>query len=173
MGIGSGFYKFILLLHIISVIAGFGLTVLAPFFGAEAKKRRGREGLAIAEALESVIATKAEYIIYSVPIWGILLVLLSDDAWKFSQAWISVSFVLYIAALGIVHAVHMPNIKAMNRAMAALADGPPPGAAAVGGGPPPQVAELEARGKKAAMVGMLLNLLLLGVLIMMIWKPGA
>jgi len=171
MGVGSGFYKFIFLLHIVSVIAGFGITILAPFFGEEAKKRRGKEGLAIAEATVSVITTKAEYIIYSVPIWGILLVLLSDDAWKFSQAWVSISFLLYAAFIGVVHAVHLPNLKAMNVAMATLAAGPPPGAAAAGG-PPPQVAELEARGKKAAAVGMALNLLLLLILIMMIWKPG-
>ncbi|MGH9226460.1 MAG: DUF2269 family protein [Acidimicrobiales bacterium] len=173
MGVNSGFYKFILLLHIFTVIAGFGPTIIAPFFGMEAKARRGREGLAIAEATEKVIATRAELFIYAVPIFGILLVLVSDDSWKFSQTWISLSFLLYIAALAIVHTVHMPNLKAMNRAMAVLAEGPPPGAGAATGGPPPQVAELEERGRKAGMVGGLLNLMLIAVLVLMIWKPGA
>jgi uncharacterized membrane protein len=173
MGVSSGIYKFVFLLHIFTVIAGFGPTIIAPFFGMEAKARRGKEGLAIAEATTKVIATRAEPFIYAVPIFGILLVLLSDDAWKFSHLWVSLSFLLYIVAMAIVHAIHFPNLKAMNRAMAALAEGPPPGAGAATGGPPPQVAELEARGKKAGMVGGLLNLMLIGILVLMIWKPGA
>lgn len=173
MGVNSGIYKFLLLLHILSVIAGFGITLLAPFFGLEAKARKGREGLAIAEATEKVISTKAEYAIYAVPVFGILLVLVSDDVIKFSQLWISLSFLLYIAALGIVHAIHLPNIRAMNGLMAHLASGPAPGAGGSGpGGPPPQVTELEQRGKKAATVGGILNLMLVAMVVLMIWKPG-
>ena len=173
MGVGSGVYKFFLFLHLLAVIAGFGVTMLAGLFGLEAKKRRGSDALAISEATMKVIGNYAEYIIYTVPIWGIILVLVSDDAWQFSDAWISGAFVLYIAALGIVHAVHFPNLKRMNVLMAELAAGPPPGTGGATGGPPPQVAELEARGKKAGMIGGLLNLLLILVLVLMVWKPGA
>lgn len=169
MGVNSGIYKFILVLHLMAVIAGFGPTLLAPAFGAQAKARRGTEGLAIAEATFEVISKYAEWIIYSVPIFGILLVLVSDDAIKFSDMWITLSFTLYIVALGLVHAVHFKNLKRMNVLMAELAAGPPPGAA--GGGPPPQVAELEARGKQVALVGMVLNVLLVIIVFLMVWKP--
>lgn len=169
MGISGGLYRVLLLLHIFTAIAGFGVTILAPAFGAQAKARRGREGVAIAEATYKVTSTYAEWLIYSVPVFGILLVLTSDDAWQFSQTWISMSFLFYIVAIGLVHGLHMPNIKKMNGLMAEMADGPPPGSS----GPPPQVAELEARGRKAALVGGVLNLLLVAILVMMIWKPGA
>lgn len=169
MGVNSGLYKFIFVLHLLAVIAGFGPTILAPAFGAQAKARQGREGLAIAEATLDVISKYAEWIIYSVPIFGILLVLVSDDAIDFGDTWISASLTLYIVALGLVHAIHFKNLKRMNVLMAELAAGPPPGAA--GGGPPPQVAELEQRGKQVAMVGMILNVILVTIVALMVWKP--
>ncbi len=169
MGPNSGIYKFLLVLHILAVIAGFGPAVMAAAFGAQAKARRGREGLAIAEATFTVISKYAEWFIYSVPVLGILLVLVSDDAVKFSDTWISLSFLLYIVALGLVHGVHFKNLKRMNVLMAELAAGPPAGAGK--GGPPPQVAELEQRGKQVAMVGTVLNLLLVAIVFLMVWKP--
>ena len=169
MGVNSGIYKFVLVLHLMAAIAGFGPTLLAPAFGAQAKARRGKEGLAIAEATFNVISKYAEWFIYAVPIFGIVLVLVSDDAVKFSDLWITLSLTLYIVAIGLVHAIHFKNLKRMNVLMAELAAGPPPGAA--GGGPPPQVAELEARGKQVALVGMVLNVLLVIIVFLMVWKP--
>ncbi|HVL26606.1 MAG TPA: hypothetical protein VM390_00550 [Acidimicrobiales bacterium] len=169
MGPGSGIYKFILVLHLLAVIAGFGPTILAPAFGAQAKARKGREGLAISEATFSVLSKYAEWIIYSVPIFGILLIMVSDGAIRFSDLWITLSFTLYIVALGLVHAVHYKNLKRMNVLMAELAAGPPPGAG--GGGPPPQVAELEQRGKQVALVGTVLNLILVAIVFLMVWQP--
>lgn len=167
----SGLYKTLLVLHLLAVILGFGPAMMAGFYGAEAKKRRGREGLAIAEATYKVVGTYAEWFIYAVPVLGILLVLASDDAWKFSQAWVSLSFLIYIAAIGIVHAVHLPNLRRMNALMAELVNGAPPAGGATGG-PPPQVAEIEARGKKAGMVGGALSLMAVVVVILMVFKPG-
>jgi hypothetical protein len=59
----------------------------------------------------------------------------------------------------------------MNALQNQLLAGPPPGAAPASG-PPPQVAELEARGKKAAMFGGILHLLLTLLLLDMVFKPG-
>jgi hypothetical protein len=102
------------------------------------------------------------------------MILTSDDVWKFSQAWISLAFLLYIVALGIVHGVHYPNLRRMNALMAELSvgGGAPAGGGATGGRPP-QLAELEDRGKRVAAVGGLLHLDLAIILILMIWKPGA
>lgn len=170
MGVGSGFYKFLLVLHILTAIAGFGITLMAPLFAREVRARRGKEGHAIFEAFFEITTKYALMIIYVVPVLGILLILTSDDAWKFSQGWISMALFFYIVAIGIVHAVHLPNLRAMNGLLAQLAGGPPPGAA--GGGPPPQVAELEARGKRAAAIGGVLNILLVVIIFLMVYKPG-
>lgn len=172
----SGVYNFLLVLHLLAVIVGFGPTVMAAAYGAKAKARQGREGLAIAESTYEVISTYSEWLIYSVPITGILLVMTSDDAWEFSDTWISLSFLLYIVSLGIVHAVHQPNIRRMNQLMGELVSAGPPSGGGAGsaarGGPPPQLAEIEARGKRAGMVGGLLNLLLVTIVALMVFKPG-
>jgi uncharacterized membrane protein len=156
-------------LHLVAVIIGFGGVFLAGMLGVEAKKRGGTDALAISRSTLAVTERVALMAIYAVPILGILLILTSDDAWKFSQAWISVSFLLYIVALGISHGVHQPNIKRMNVLMGELTSG----AAAGGtGGRPPQVAELEERGKKAALFGGVLNLMWVVIVFLMVYKPG-
>ena len=50
MGIGSTGYKIVFMLHIISIIVGFGGVVLNGIYGAEAKKRKGPGGTAVGEA---------------------------------------------------------------------------------------------------------------------------
>jgi uncharacterized membrane protein len=170
MGVDSGIYKFTLVLHLITVVIGFGATFWASFYGMQAKARRGREGLAIAEASFDIVERMASWFIYAVPILGILLVLFSEDTWQFSEAWISLSFLIYIVAIGLVHGLHVPNLRRMNVLMAELAAGPPAGGAA--GGPPAQAVELEQRGKRAAMIGGLLNAAWVLILVLMVFKPG-
>ncbi len=172
MGTDSGLYKLLLVLHFLTIIIGFGPIVLAGVFGTKAKARPGREGQAIAEATFEVTEEWAEKFVYAAPVFGILLVLVSDDAWKFSQTWISLAFLVYFLAIGVLHGAHKPNLRRMNALMAELQAGAPP-AGATAGGAPAQVAELELRGKRAAMVGGFLNLLLVALLVLMIWKPGA
>ncbi len=167
-GSGSGAYKFVLVLHLVTAIVGFGGTTIAGIFGAKAAARGGREGQAVAETTLDVTEHWAEWFIYAVPILGIILIFLSEDVWEFSQAWISLSFLLYIVALGIVHALHLPNIRRMNALGAELVAGGPP----VGGGPPPQVAELERRGRLAGILGGVLNVIWVVIVFLMVWKPG-
>ncbi len=169
-GAWSATYKVMLVLHLLSVIIGFGTVFLAGVYGAKAKARQGEGGLAISEAAYDVNTNWAEWFIYAVPITGIILILVSDDVWKFSQEWISFSLLLYIVSLGIVHGAHLPNIRRMNALMGELVAGPPPGQG--GSGPPPQVAELEQRGKRAAVLGGILNLLLIVLVVLMVFKPG-
>jgi hypothetical protein len=172
VGTNSGLYKLFLVLHFLTIIIGFGPIVLAGVFGTKATARPGREGAAISLATFEVLEEWAEKFIYAAPVFGILLVLVSDDAWKFSQTWISLAFLVYFLAVGVLHGAHKPNLRRMNALMAELQAGAP-GAGATAGGPPPQVAELELRGRRAAIVGGVLNLLLVVLLVLMVWKPGA
>lgn len=174
MGIAGDWYKLFKTLHIIAVVVGFGGVALAGVYAAQARARKGREGLAISETVFHVTERWATWFIYAVPVLGIITVLLSDDQVQFSDTWISLSFAIYIVQLGIVHAVHLPNIRAMlglSRELAAA--GPPAAAGNPGGGPPPQVAEMEERGKRAAALGGVLNLLWVVQVFLMVFKPGA
>ena len=171
MGVGSTAYKLVFMLHIISIIVGFGGVILNGIYGAEAKKRKGAEGAAIGAANLHVTEI-AEKVIMTVPVWGILLVILSDGAWKFSQAWVGIAIALFIVVMGFATGVQLKNQKRMS-ALAnemAMAGGPPPGAAA--GGPPPQVAEMEALEKKLGMGGAFLSVMVVVMIYLMVFKPG-
>lgn len=162
-------YDLLLLLHLVGVIVGFGTVVLNGVYGAESEKRKGPGGLAIGEANYRVSAI-AELFIYTVPVTGIVLVLMSD-AWDFDQTWVWLSLLLYVIGIGVSHGSQIPAAKRMNVLAAELVAGPPPGAAPPAG-PPPQVAEMERLGKRLAAGGGFLNLLLAALLVLMIFKPG-
>ena len=171
MGIGSTGYRIVLLLHILCAIVGFGTVILNGLYGREAKRRPGPGGLAITEANRTVSGI-AEYFIYAVFVLGIALVLMSDKAWTFGQTWIWLAMLLYIVGIGISHGVLFPNARRMKELSAELvAGGPPPADAPPG--PPTQVAEMERRGKTLGAASSVLHVLLIVILVLMIWKPGA
>jgi uncharacterized membrane protein len=166
MGLNSGLYKWLVVLHLLTVIFGLGAVSLNALYGRESRVRRGAAGLAITEANEFVSGV-ATYIIYMVPITGILAVMASDKAWKFSQTWVWLSLLLYIVALGISHGVVRPTVRKMIATMKEMEAGPPPA-----GGPPPQVAVMERLGATMAKAGPALTLLLISIVALMVFKPG-
>ena len=158
MGVDTVLYKLVLVLHLLTVIVGFGGMFIAGFYGNEARSRPGPEGLAVAETTLKVTGMAPTMAVYAVPILGILLILLSDDTWKFSEAWISLSFLLYIVLMGLATGIQVPAI----RKMVALRQG------AQGS----QSGEMQALGKKAATVGGIVNVLWVVILFLMVFKPG-
>ncbi|HET9729354.1 MAG TPA: DUF2269 family protein [Acidimicrobiia bacterium] len=162
----SGIYKVLLVCHILVVIVGIGAVFLNGVYAAQIRKHPGPEGRAIAEANEFV-TNVAEYFVYSIPVFGILLVLSSGHAWKFSQAWVWMALSLFAIAIGIVHAVMKPGTKKIISLMKEMESSPPPA-----GGPPPQVAQIQATGNRLAMGGMTLDIFVVLFLLLMIFKPG-
>ena len=165
VGLNSGIYKILLLLHILTVVVGIGAVMLNGIYAAQSQKNPGAPGRAISEANEYV-SSVAEKVIYLIPIFGILLVLVSDDAWKFSQTWIWLAILVYIAAIGVAHSVLIPGHRRINELLREMENAPP------AGGAPPQVAEIEKLGQRQAMAGMFNNLAVVVLIALMIWKPG-
>lgn len=170
MGINSGIYKLILVLHILSAIIGFGAVFLNGIYGQQARARRGSEGLAITQA-NFLVSRIAEYFIYAVFVFGVLLVVLSDDVWNFGDSWITASIVLYALGIGLSHGLLRPNVRrivALQEELVAM--GPPPAGAAAAQ-PPPQVVELEERGRRVGIVSTVLQVDLVVILMLMVWGP--
>jgi uncharacterized membrane protein len=157
--IDSDIYDLVLVLHILAAIIGFGGMFIAGFYGNAASKMPGREGLVVAETTLKVTSLAPTMAVYSVPILGILLILLSEDTWQFSDAWISLSFLLYFALLILAVTVQVPNIRKMISLRS--------GAEGV------RATEMEARARTAAMVGGIVNVLWVVVLFLMVFKPGS
>jgi uncharacterized membrane protein len=157
--INSTAYKIVLVLHILAAIVGFGSVMLNGVYAAEIKKRPGPEGAAIADANFKVSFGVAMYVIYAIPVLGIALVGMSDKAWKFGQTWVLLALVLYIVLIGLVHGVHRPNVQRLD--------------ALVREGGAGDVAEMERRDRLASTMGMILSLLVVAMLVLMVFKPGA
>jgi uncharacterized membrane protein len=160
MGPDSDAYKVVLVLHLLAVIIGFGGVVVTGYFGALAARRRDAGGAAIGEVVDKGY-TFSEWFIYAVPVLGIVLVLMSEDVFAFSQAWVSLSFLLYIVAIGLFHGLHRPTVRRINAILQETA-----------GGSQESAAELDALGKKAGMAGGILNLITVVIVVLMVFKPG-
>ncbi len=162
----SGIYKLLLVVHILSAIVGLGAVMLNGLYAAQVQKYQRPQGRAISEA-NFAVSTIAEYVIYTIPVWGILLIVASDKAWKLSQTWIWLSLLLYVVAIGIAHAVMIPGHRRVNALLAQMEQGPP-----AGGGPAAHAAQIQSLGQRQAMGGAALNIIVVLILLLMVWKPG-
>jgi uncharacterized membrane protein len=168
--VGSGVYKFFLLLHILSAIIGFGGVMLNGAYAARARQQSDREALAIQQANSWVTLNIAMYFIYAVFVFGLITAIIGKPAVKFSQGWLSAAMALYIVGIAISHAVMIPTSKKLGRALSGLANGPQPGGA--GDGRQAQVAEVDALSRRLGIFGAILNLLIIVILFLMVVKPG-
>jgi hypothetical protein len=175
---GDFAYDVVLLLHILGAVVGLGAVFLNGIYGNHAKRRPGAPGLAIMQA-NADVTKLAEYVIYTIPVTGVLLVLMSD-IWRFSQFWIWMSLLLYAAAIGIARGNQVPcgrrmltlaaEVTALSERSAAVPAGAPP--ADTPGSPSVQVVEMQALGRRLAVGGAALNLLTVAILVLMTFKPG-
>lgn len=167
----DGLYKFVLALHIVCAVVGFGAVALNGLYGQQIKGRlmQGRvaEALAIHDA-NFFVSKIGEYFIYAVFILGFGVIGLSDSVFKFSQTWVWLSVLLYVVGIGLSHGVMIPGAKRLGALMREMVAGPPPA-----GGPPPQVAEMQTIGQRLGTVGPILDLILVVIIFLMVWKPGA
>ena len=158
MGVDGDLYNVVLVLHILAAIIGFGGMFIAGFYGNEARTLPGREGLVVAQTTLKVTGQIPTVAVCAAPILGILLILMSEDAIKFSASWISLSFLLYIVLMGLATGIQVPTIRKMV-AMRAGADGA-------------TSMQVQAMGKKVATVSAIVNVLWVVILILMVFKPG-
>jgi hypothetical protein len=132
----SDTYKLFLVLHIASVIVAFAPIIVGAVAVAPAGGRRS--------TVPELSATGR--IVYSgglilAGLFGIFLILASDDQWAFDQTWISLSFLVWIAMNGVFHAMVFPSRR-------------------------------RGRADRAPLGIAILNVLLVVMLWLMIWKPG-
>jgi hypothetical protein len=172
---GDFSYDLFLFLHILAAIVGFGSTFVWPMLASKARQLPPEQGWAITHAALTSSKVLTRPVIWGVGITGVVLVFLwgdntDDIAGAFGEPWVSTSILLYVIAIAVSEVLHSPNLRAMDALGEKLASGQVGAPAA--GGPPPEVAELQARGKKAGMFGGILHLMFFVILILMIWKPG-
>lgn len=162
MGPESALYKIVLLLHILTVIVGFGGVVTHGFYNAKAFRDPARRAGDVLTTTRGV-TNYAHYAIYAVLPLGIVLVAVSDKTYEFSQAWISASFVVWILLVGAAHGLVRPAVAKLGERAAAI--GPDTVLDTDG--------EAVAASKKLMLGESATQLLLVIAIVLMVFKPGA
>jgi uncharacterized membrane protein len=166
---------FFLTVHVLIAIAAFGPTFAFPFISRFAQKDP-RNALVVSEILhgiESRITIPAAVVM---PFVGLALIYLGHyDLWK--SEWLVISIALYTVTFFFSAIVQNRNALKMVDLMKSM---PPPPAGmqpeagmapvAGGGGPPPAVIELA---RKLSMGGAFITVMLVAIIVLMVWKPGA
>ena len=166
MGVNSFGYNVLLLLHIVSIIVGFGGVILNGVYAAKAQQLPPEQNLAVMEVNGFVSMKVAEIFIYLAPVWGFGLVGMSDKTYTFGQTWVWLSLVIYVLSLGLSHGGLMPRAKRMLETQRDMVANPPAGPDDA------RIAMLQASGKQIGAMSMVLNLSLVVMIVLMIWKPG-
>jgi uncharacterized membrane protein len=109
--VGSGVYKALLFLHILSVVVAFAPSVVHSLAGPRLLKddeSAGRHFAGVAAANQRMVHMPA---LLAVGVLGFALVGASDDAWKLSEPWVYISALLWLVIGGIISAVIIPGDK--------------------------------------------------------------
>jgi hypothetical protein len=172
MGPGATGYDAVLVLHILSAIVGFGAVMLNGLYASQARQRSPEAALAITEANSFVSSKPAKVAIYLTAFWGFGLVGMSDGVTEFSESWIWISIVIFIAASLVSELGIGPTVKKLIAAQRSLAGATPPQSAGAAAGPPPEVAQIQALGKRIGMLSSFSHLALVVIVILMVFQPG-
>lgn len=151
--------NFLLTLHVVGAIAAFGATFAFPFIGALAQKPGAPIPwlLRLTETIEKKWVTPIAATVQ--PGTGAGLIVISNGAinpFNSDGRWLLAAIILYIIAFSYALFVQTPNVAKAIHMAEAQEFGPAFGA----------------NMKKVAMGGQLLTVLLLGIIILMVVKPG-
>lgn len=161
MGTTSVIFRIVQLLHVLTAIVGFGGLIAHGAYNAKAFRAKAGEA-AVLLRNTAAVTNIAHYAIYAMFVLGIVMISLSDGAISFGAAWISASFLIVIAVVGIAHGMVRPAIRGLTERAEAIDPNTP------------LESDADAKalaGKLAIGEGLTQVLLAIG-LIMMIWQPG-
>jgi len=157
----SAIYQIVLLLHIAASIVGFGGIIAHSAYNAKAFGGTAGEASVLLKTTQ-LVTNFAHYAIYGVFALGIALVALSDGGISFGAPWISASFLVWFALVGIAHGMVKPAVRSLRdkaetmNSGAKMADDP----------------EVIGLAKKLALGDGLTQLLIVIALVLMVWQPG-
>lgn len=149
--IGSAPYDIVLILHLIFMVVAFAPAFVWPAMNRLVRTEAGETG-AQPGAGSKIIGSIVDPMMHGASmvlagVFGIGLISMSDSVFEFSQVWVSIAFVLWLAMLGVFFGLLVPSQKAVR-------DG------------------VVAADTRLAMSYGAMHLLLLLQVVVMVWKPG-
>jgi hypothetical protein len=148
---GNTGYKVLLVLHLLSVVVAFGPWFINGLLPTAASKRGGAEGQAISAA-NFQVSHATQFAMYGVFIFGMgtLSLKAKGAGISASDTWVWLSIVLWVAIIGILHAIVLP-------AQRQLKDGSGDSAALT---------------QRQSLGAALINVLVVVVIYLMVFEPG-
>jgi uncharacterized membrane protein len=163
--VSTGF-KVVVLLHVLCVIGGFGAVAYNALYVSLAQRRSS--GTSAVLEVNTLVSGLAEMLIYAALLFGIGAVTLSHSTIKFSDAWVSAAFGVYLADIGILHGWIRRHQRAYSEVVSRLE-----GKAAPSAELESDVAKLKRLEKMVAFGWGVFNLLVVGAVYLMVFQPGA
>jgi len=90
-------YRIVLILHIVLIVVGFGGLFVAPMLGRAEGASRS-----VAGAMAAYVQKIAVPSIAVAGILGFAMIGMSDKEFKFSQSWVGIAMLLWIVELGVL-----------------------------------------------------------------------
>lgn len=141
-------YQLVYLLHIATIVVAFAAAMVNPRLGGLAKRSDEATRRTINRFIVDGSMKMHFPALVLIGLLGIVMVLMSEEVYEFSQLWISLAFLLWFAMMGIVLFLLVPAERRL------------------------AVADSESDEKKLAAFGGVMHLLFFLMLIVMVWKPG-
>ena len=164
----SNGFKILVLLHILCVMGGFGAVAYNALYLSLAQRRPGGGTGAVID-VNTLVSGFAELLIYAALLFGIGAVAASRSTIKFSDAWVSAAFAVYLVDLGILHGWIKRYQREYSAVVARLETG---AAGAEVGSVEVDVAQLKHLERRISLGWGVFNLLVVAAVYLMVFKPG-
>ena len=158
-------YHVLVMLHLLCVIGGFGALAYNALYMSLAQRRPAGGTGAVIE-INALVSGLAELLIYAALLFGIGAVASSHSTVKFSQAWVSAAFGVYIVAIGVLHGWIKRHQRLYAGLVAKLESGADPSTQQA------DVVELQKLEKRVGFGGGVCNVLVIAAVYLMVFKPG-
>lgn len=160
-------FNIILLLHIATAIVGLGGIIAHGALNAKAFASEAKDARVLLRTTQ-MLTNPAHFSIYGLFILGIVLIAISgsvdgEEAISMGAPWVSASFVVWFAIVGVAHGIVKPTVKSMVESANELPDSTVLSSDS----------GVVAKAKKLALGEGLTQLLVIAGLYLMVWKPGA
>jgi uncharacterized membrane protein len=160
-------FKILVFLHILCVIAGFGaLAYNALYMNLAQRRPAGGTGAVI--EVNRLVSGLAEMFVYAALLFGVGAVSAGHPRIGFSDAWVSAALAVYLVDVGILHGWIRPHQRQYAATVARL-EAPADGAQSRDG----DVAALNKLERQVSVGWAVFNLLVVGAVYLMVFKPGS
>lgn len=165
-GPGGWAYNLLVLAHIACAVGGFGALMYRGWL-LDLARRRGGAAQAGVLSVYGQVSSFAEILVYGVVVFGLAAIGVANATGYFRHAWVIAALVVYVAMVGVLHGVVRPAERGYRRTMLELAQVPPMPPPQR----PPQIGQLDDLYRRISAGTGVFNLLLLGELYLMVFKP--